>query len=219
MTWIIVIAVLAVLFFALNSESNTAQKSFKDLYKRENSELKRSGTYVSGHPLIDKSMKETYLLLDNEDVKIFTFELGSYKLISQIPKTEITNVSMEDSSTIQNRVTVGRLLLTGVFAFAWKKKTKQECAYFIIDWNKGQFKNETIFEFEGQGSIQKANTLRNSFIHYLSAPQESVIDSNEEQIYLDLISKGRKVEAVNLYMHKNKVRVDIAQNYIEKLAK
>ena len=168
MTWIIIIAVLAVLFFALNSESNTAKKTFKDEYQMNLSQLKSSGTYVSGHPSMDKSIKKTYLLLDNEDVKIFTFELGVYKLLSQITKSEITNVSMEDSSTIQNRVTVGRLLLTGVFAFAWKKKTKQECAYFIIEWNKGQFKNETIFEFEGQGSIQKANTLRNSFIHYLS---------------------------------------------------
>lgn len=166
MFWIIVIIFIVLVFVGLVTEGEKNQKKFKDRYQTNLSQLKSSGTYISGHPSIDNSMKDTHLLLDNEDVKIF---IGAGSLLKgRIPKESITNVAMEDSSTIQNRVTVGRLLMTGIFAFAWKKKTKQECAYFIIEWDKGQFKNETIFEFEGKGSIQKANALRNKFISYLS---------------------------------------------------
>lgn len=166
MFWIIVIIIVALLLIAVGSTADKTEKQFKDRYQSNLSDLKYSGTYVSGHPSIDDSIKETYLLLGKEDVKIF---IGPGNLLKgRVPKESITNVVMEDSSTIQNRVTVGRLLMTGIFAFAWKKKTKQECAYFIIEWDKGQFKNETIFEFEGKGSIQKANALRNKFISYLS---------------------------------------------------
>lgn len=168
MFWIFIIVLIVLLFIGINSESNSNEKKFEEKYKRKNSELILSGTYVSGHPLLNESIKSTYILLDNNDVKIFSFDHTGYVLNSIILKESIVNVVMEDSSTIQNRVTVGRLLLTGIFAFAWKKKSKQECAYFVIEWKQGQFNNETIFEFEGSGSIQKANTLRNKFINYLS---------------------------------------------------
>lgn len=163
MIWIILIIVIGFFVFIIKDHSKN-----DDEFKKQNNisvrDLLPCGTYVSGHPSLDTSFKGATLLLDNNIVKIFT----AFSERASIPKEAITNVAMEDSSTIQNRVTVGRLLLTGIFAFAWKKKTKQECAYFIIEWNQGRFKNETIFEFEGTGSIQKANTLRNKFITYLS---------------------------------------------------
>lgn len=168
MTTFFVIAFIAIVIFAAISGGNANIKKFEDTYKVKPSILLASGTYVSGHPLLNNSIKDTKLLLDVDGVKIFNVDANGFNLKSSIPKNDIKNVAMEDSSTIQNRVTVGRLLLTGIFAFAWKKKSKQECAYFIIEWKQGQFDNETIFEFEGVGSIQKANTLRNKFISYLS---------------------------------------------------
>jgi hypothetical protein len=168
MTTFLILAFITVLVFAAISTGNKNQKEFETKYNRKPSDLSSSGTYVSGHPMIDKSFKNSTLLLDSDTVKIFETDANGFNLKAEIKKESITNVVMEDSSTIQNRVTVGRLLLTGVFAFAWKKKTKQECAYLIIEWNQAQFKNETIFEFEGNGSIQRANTLRNKFISYLT---------------------------------------------------
>lgn len=167
MGWFIFIFIV-VIIIAGAAAGNSNIKKFEDKFKVKVSDLLSSGTYVSGHPLLNDSLKDTRLLLESDSVKIFTVDGNGFHLKSRISKEAITNVAMEDSSTIQNRVTVGRLLLTGIFAFAWKKKSKQECAYFIIEWNQGQFKNETIFEFEGTGSIQRANTLRNKFITYLS---------------------------------------------------
>lgn len=212
---IFILMIIAAVF-----QGNSNRANFEKTSGRKPEDLLNSGTYVSGHPKLDNSFKNTKLLLEPTVVKIFNVEEHGFIERAQIEKNLITNVVMEDSSTIQNRVTVGRLLLTGIFAFAWKKKTKQECAYLIIEWNQQQFKNETIFEFEGTGSIQRANTLRNKFINYLTTEQEaSVVDipKSENDIYVDLVQKGRKVEAVNLYMHNNKVNVSAAQNYIESL--
>jgi len=167
MGWIIFLGII-VLFIGAAASGNSNIKNFEDKFKVKVSDLLVSGTYVSGHPSLNDSLKDTRLLLEPKSVKLFSVDANGFHFKTTIAKETITNVVMEDSSTIQNRVTVGRLLLTGIFAFAWKKKTKQECAYFIIEWNQAQFKNETIFEFEGTGSIQKANTLRNKFITYLS---------------------------------------------------
>lgn len=168
MTTFLILAFIALLIFAAVSSGNSNQKEFETKYNRKPSDLLNSGTYVSGHPILDKSFKNTTLLLDPDTIKIFETDANGFNLRAEIKKESITNVVMEDSSTIQNRVTVGRLLLTGIFAFAWKKKTKQECAYVVIEWNQAQFKHETIFEFEGKGSIERANTLRNKFINYLT---------------------------------------------------
>lgn len=236
MTTFFVLAFIAIFIFAAISGGNANIDKFEKQFHKKTSDLLNSGTYVSGHPKLDISLKETRLLLNDDVVKIFTVDHNGFTFKANIDKVSITNVAMEDSSTIQNRVTVGRLLLTGIFAFAWKKKTKQECAYFIIEWNQGQFKNETIFEFEGTGSIQKANTLRNKFIIYLSTETKTVqkenvyiheqsIGSNQytnyeqDLIYLDLLSKDRKLEAVNLFMHNNKVKNYVAMEYIQSLVK
>lgn len=45
-----------------------------------------------------------------------------------------------------------------------EEKEKNELAYLTIEWNDGKFDHETIFEFEGVGSMQNANTARNKLI-------------------------------------------------------
>lgn len=166
MGWFILIFIVVVFFIAI-MQGNSNINEFEKKYNKKVSDLLFSGTYVSGHPNLDKPLKDTRLLLDSDLVKLFIADANGFNIRAEIPKSSITNVSMEDASTIQKRVTVGRLLLTGIFAFAWKKKEKIENAYFVIEWKKGNFNNETIFELEGTGSIQRANTLRNRFINYL----------------------------------------------------
>lgn len=213
MVWVILIIVVVV-FVLLIKDADEKSQDFENNNKVSIQSLLSSGTYVSGHPSLDDPLQHTKLHLDVNDVKIFT----AFTERAKIPKASIINVTMEDSSTIQNRVGIKRLLLVGVFAFAWKKKQKSESAYLVIEWNSGTFKNETIFEFEGNGSIKNANTLRNRLIEYLSKDTTVVeIAQTEEDIYLDLIKKNRKVEAVNLYIYNNKASLTEAQKYIEGL--
>ena len=191
--WIFIIIVIVAIIAAI-SQGNANNSNFEKRFKKKASELIPSGTYVSGHPRLNESIKNTSLLLDSKEVKIICFEVSDYAFKSTIEKKLITNVVMEDSSTIQTRVGIKRLLLTGIFAFAWKKKEKLESAYIVIEWKENQFNNETVFEFEGNGSIQKANTLRNKFINYLSTEEKEVVNipQSENDQYIDLIKKGRK---------------------------
>ena len=162
MGWIILI--LIVLFFAfLMKDFNKNSKVFEKEYNHKLSDRIKSGTLLSGHIDVDESLKSTEMLLDKDDIKIFT----AFKLQANIPKNLIKNVILEDASTIQHRVGIKRLLMVGVIAFAWKKKEKVECAYLIIEWKKNNIDMETIFEFEGKGSINDANSLRNTIIKYL----------------------------------------------------
>ena len=66
---------------------------------------------------------------------------------------------------IQKRVGLKRMLAIGIFAFAVKKKVKEELSYIIIEWSDGKFDHETVFEFEGKGSVTQANELRNKLIN------------------------------------------------------
>lgn len=164
MILIVIIVVVIVLLVILVNDHGKKDTSFKEEYKVSVRDLIECGTYISGHPLLDDPIKQVRILFDLESVKFFT----AFTERASIQKNQITNVIMEDSSTIQTRVGIRRMLLVGIFAFAWKKKQKLESAYIVIEWKQNQFSNETIFEFEGIGAIQKANFLRNKFINYLS---------------------------------------------------
>jgi hypothetical protein len=185
--FILIILVVVVFFVLLVSNFNKQDEKFVAQHKISVRDLIDCGTYVSGHPSLDDPFNGAKIQLDFDKVKVFT----AFNEKASIPKSSISNVLMEDSSTIQTRVGIKRLLLTGIFAFAWKKKQKLESAYIVIEWKQGQFSNETIFEFEGTGSIQKANTLRNKFINYLSTEEKEVVNipQSENDQYLDLIKK------------------------------
>lgn len=170
MFWIFIAIFVVIFILAAVSQGNSNTKEFEKSYGFKTSDLISSDNYVSGHPLLDKSFGKSFLLIDKDEVKIFEFSNSAttWVLKSHISKSLITNVIIEDASTMQQRITAGRLLLVGVFAFAWKKNKKAECAYLIIKWKQGNFDNETIFELSGTGSISRANTIRNKFINYLS---------------------------------------------------
>ena len=124
--------------------------------------------YLSGHPDIDESKEGLSIVKTNDRVSLYFIPYG---LITgdpvehgSIQSDAINNIVVEDKTTIEKRVTVGRLLLTGVFALAWKKKKVDEAAYLVIEWKDGRFDHETVFEFAGKGSMQEANAARNKLI-------------------------------------------------------
>ncbi|MEI6143739.1 MAG: hypothetical protein WCP85_30955 [Mariniphaga sp.] len=126
-----------------------------------------TGKYVGGHPKIDNVLESTIIFPKDEYLQIMAYPSG----ITSMPVTKgiisiekIKNITIEDNTSLEKRITAGRLLLVGVFALAWKKKKKNESAFLIIEWQDGKFGHETTFEFEGKGSMQNANTARNKLI-------------------------------------------------------
>ena len=143
-------------------DDNYTDKLMSKGYKRDRKIY--VGKYVSGHPDINNAIP--YLDIYSTDTELQIVEKVGNEPIKKavIKNTSIIDVLAEDQSTIEKRITLGRVLLTGIFALAWKKKKKVELAYLTIEWNDGRFKHDTIFEFEGAGALEKANTARNAII-------------------------------------------------------
>lgn len=124
--------------------------------------------YISGHPEIDSPTAGISLFKADGKIGLYHIPDGFDEtdpfLYGAIPLAGISGISVEDKTTIEKRVTVSRLLLTGVFALAWQKKKVDEAAYMVIEWNDGRFDHETVFEFTGKGAMQEANAARNRLI-------------------------------------------------------
>ena len=49
-------------------------------------------------------------------------------------KNDIQKISVEDQSSIESRIGFKRLLLVGIFAFAWKKRKQHPLSFLIFDY-------------------------------------------------------------------------------------
>ena len=132
-------------------------------------ELLGSGKYTYGHPNIDKPLFPSYIRVWNENIEIYGLKNTKVPYIAgMIPMKNITNITIEDASTIERRVTAARLLMTGVFAFAIKKKKKDELAYLVIEWMDSMWHKEiaqmATFEFSEKGAMERCNKARNELI-------------------------------------------------------
>lgn len=85
---------------------------------------------------------------------------------AEIPIEAVSDITIEDASSIEKKITVGRIFLVGIFALGWRKKKKNELAFLVIEWKKGKFEHFTTFSFEGKEAFQNANTARNKLISY-----------------------------------------------------
>jgi hypothetical protein len=148
-----------------------------------------AGKYLSGHPEITKfnnlpkyiRIKEDELLIietaintteelinsnvENKTIAKFKEKLN-IDILGSINIKNITNVNVEDASTVEKRVTATRLVTLGIFAFAAKKKEKHDLYYLTIKWKDGKFEQEVIFEFDGKDSKTQANKLKAKIIEY-----------------------------------------------------
>jgi hypothetical protein len=122
----------------------------------------RNCTYIGGHPDIDRSTKCT-LRVSRRGIDI----VSSSRQLGTIDATRISDVSIDDASSIEHRVTIPRVLLTGIVAFALKKKEKHESAFFTLDWDDGRFSHATVFGFQASGAMNRANESRNTILRML----------------------------------------------------
>ena len=186
-TIFIILGIAVVFLFVMAARSQSEIDVEKDKKLKESgidlSQLIPMGKYLSGHPALDDSFKDAMFDITATNVKLYQANIliKEAKFKANINPDSITNISYEDESSIRHKVTVGRLFTIGLFAFAAKKKVKDELAYIIIDWNDGRFDHKTIFEYEGKGSTEVANKSRNKIIRKLSAsPTPTVAISDKE---------------------------------------
>ena len=170
MVWFLIIVGLILVFvFAINQGNKDKAKANTELAKQglSLSKFKQSkATYAGGHPNANNNFPSVAYVVKDETLKFYTmpysFQMPTLKF--DIKKDAVKNISIEDASTMEKRVTLGRVLLVGVFALAWRKKKKNELAFVVIDWNDGKFDHSTTFSFEGKDAAQEANRFRNELI-------------------------------------------------------
>lgn len=169
----IFLLLIAALFLGMLNAGNQIERD-KEI-KKMGLDLEKmipAGKYVHGHPKLDDPIQFTLIDSDKENLLIYNenrpienaWTPPPPEMIATIPLDKISDIVAEDSSTVERRVTLGRLAIAGVFAFALKKKKKDELAYLSIKWKQGKFQHETFFEFEGKGAMSMANKARNCLI-------------------------------------------------------
>lgn len=178
MTWAIIIGALflvVILGLPATKKAQNAEKKF--INELQNIGLDYSqkidlGSYVGGHPDIDDMIHLMFCFKKDDGITFYakrykkTSSPGSvyYDHIADIPIDQIKDITIEDASTIEKKVTLGRAMLVGVFALAWKKEKKNDEAYLNIQWNDGKFNHETLFHFVNNGAFHKANKARNALL-------------------------------------------------------
>jgi hypothetical protein len=162
---IMVVIFILVIIFNSSQRKATNEKLAKMGLKVE--DFKRTGSsYVGGHPDVDDMVPMISYRIDGDNI-IFYEHNDVYFPEKRfvINKNSIKNITGEDASSMEKRVSLGRMLFVGVFAFAWRKKEKKELAFVVIDWNDGRFDHSTTFNFEGiENAMTRANTMRNNLI-------------------------------------------------------
>ena len=165
--WLIVI--LAVLIYLLffqriwkhKTKEQAAQGRLLQRFKHS------KGTYVGGHPRCNDNFDSVSFLQQDGFLRFYSkplFGSAMPEFQFKIKIDAVTDITFEDASTLESKVTLGRVLLVGVFALAWKKQKKNGLAFVVIEWNDGKFDHATTFSFEGKNAAQQANRFRNELI-------------------------------------------------------
>lgn len=169
-TWFKIVLLLSAIFFIiLLIFANKKEKKTKEILAKQGlsqSDFTKVGHYAGGHPDQDEEIMSMTVRDDGDDLMFYDHIGGvgmpNYKFT--ILKQSVKDITIEDASTIEKKVTLGRVVLVGVFALAWRKKKKNEVAFVVVNWNKGKFDHSTTFVQEGQNAMQLANTIRNYLI-------------------------------------------------------
>lgn len=170
--WVVLVVVIIILW-AVGSNGEKQAKEIQGKLQQQginNADFIDMGMYASGHPNLDKSIEGMKAVAKdgNLDLYEYPYQFKMPEKKAEIPIAAISNITVEDASTLERKITIGRMILVGVFAFAWRKKKKNEMAFVEIDWKSGKFDNETLFCFQGKDAMQKANTARNALIKVCS---------------------------------------------------
>lgn len=118
-----------------------------------------AGKYLHGHWRIFKPVDK--ITMDFKDDHIKLREDMTYKLEGDIPYSEITQVKVEDKTTVSRRVGLKRMAVVGLFAFAMKKKVTDDLAYLVIEATHAGQEHEIFFEFTQKDAFNKASELKN----------------------------------------------------------
>jgi len=108
------------------------------------------------------------------------------KLWFTIDNTKVSEVAIEGKEEIRRRVTFTRVLALGVFALAFKKKSKDKEAYVTLELSDG---NEVVFHVENQSPIELKASLSKALPLFKQAGRPTLSNSSSVADELTKLAK------------------------------
>lgn len=120
--------------------------------------------YVAGIPNLNKSFVAG--IQPEKESLIFTDFYSKNKMV-EINRNDILNIYVEDDTTIESRVGLKRMLLVGIFAFAWKKRKTNPLAFLVIEYKDEVSGSEkAIFQSTSKDAFQNLNNLKYNLLTF-----------------------------------------------------
>lgn len=170
----------------ISSFANKAKDQIKESYetaKEEQQKRKELGLYPEvtikleykgGHPMLQKE-KDCQLKITNDNLTI------SYGIShASIEFSNISNISFETAEQISRRITATRLITLGVFAFAFKKKKKDNEKYLTIEFLDNDM--ECAVLLAGKNAQMAYSRLYERYTSYKQRNKQNVLKESEENI-------------------------------------
>lgn len=113
--------------------------------------------YMGGYGDQKKSAGNLYFYEERVDFKVALNPKSSFT----ISTADITNIAIEGKDEVNRRVTVTRLIAVGIFAFALKKKSKDQEAFVTLELSDGQ---EVIFHVSKKSPMELRASLSKALL-------------------------------------------------------
>jgi hypothetical protein len=137
----------------------------------------KMGTYLYGKQHHTSKIENTIGYFNNNILYISSELFHDY---FSIHSKHIKGVSVENKSSIEKKVTFKRLMLLGVFAFAFKKDIENEVGFLVIEYTESDIPMEIIFQFDGKGAMSKAVEARIAILKGLNNSPKNYLDGNSQ---------------------------------------
>lgn len=128
--------------------------------------------YIGGLPGVDNQFPVRFMPApDGLEIK----QLGhTTPKVIFLAKKEIISVDVENQTTIDSRVSLGRFMAVGVFALAWKKKSTVPLSYLVITYrNDIGDEQQILFQSEEKQGFQDFTNIRYNLLKFWKVIEEN----------------------------------------------
>lgn len=178
---ILLIAVILILLvlYRVRSWKKKREEVTEQLLNRHGMSLKEffdSGSYVGGYPSVVDVIPHLVCRKDSGELVFYHRDSKSCIPVEKfrIPKTSVTNVSLEDSSNIIKLIEEHKMSLASPFTLDFESKKKNNSYFVVIEWNDRNMIYTTLFHFDGYNSMFRANEFKYRLLHHIKEPSSEV---------------------------------------------
>ncbi|MBN2571170.1 MAG: hypothetical protein JXA68_03510 [Ignavibacteriales bacterium] len=127
----------------------------------------RSGTYFSGFPDLNVKIYFTYFIIESTKLLIYIY-YPENRLITFILISNIKDISLQDKTYLDSRVTLTRFFTIGFWSFIFKKQEMKNGRFLVLKIQENEIEREILFHFDGENMIVYANKTYDALLNLLT---------------------------------------------------